>query len=87
MSEQLQQARRQAPTTANRGAIRVLAAAGVAGPVVFAGTTVVLGLLRPGSSFVADPLVALVFGPGGWVQRANLMVVGLLVRPDRRCSR
>lgn len=79
MSEQLQQARRQAPTTTNRGSIRVLAAAGIAGPVLFAVTTVALGLLRPGFSFVADPLVALVFGTGGWVQRANLMVVGLLL--------
>jgi hypothetical protein len=37
---------------------------------------VVQGLLRPGYSFVADPVVALVAGPSGWVQDLNFVVLG-----------
>jgi Protein of unknown function (DUF998) len=37
---------------------------------------VVQGLLRPGYSFVAHPVVALVAGPSGWVQDENFVVLG-----------
>jgi hypothetical protein len=37
---------------------------------------VVQGLLRPGYSFMADPVVALVAGPSGWVQDLNFVVLG-----------
>jgi hypothetical protein len=37
---------------------------------------VVQGLLRPGYSFVASPVVALVAGPSGWVQDLNFVVLG-----------
>jgi Protein of unknown function (DUF998) len=59
-----------------RPLLAVLAAAGILGPVVFAVVAVVQGLLRPGYSFVADPVVALVAGPSGWVQDVNFVVLG-----------
>ena len=46
-----------------RPLITALAAAGIAGPVIFAVVALALGLLRPGYSFVADPVVKLVTGP------------------------
>jgi hypothetical protein len=51
-----------------RPVLAALAAAGIIGPVVFAVVAVAQGLLRPGYSFVAQPVVALVAGPSGWVQ-------------------
>ena len=59
-----------------RPLIAALAAAGILGPVVFAVAAVVQGLLRPGYSFVANPVVALVAGPSGWVQDLNFVVLG-----------
>jgi len=59
-----------------RPLIAALAAAGIVGPVVFAVVAVVQGLLRPGYSFMADPVVALVAGPSGWVQDLNFVVLG-----------
>jgi hypothetical membrane protein len=59
-----------------RPLLAALAAAGILGPVVFAVVAVVQGLLRPGYSFVADPVVALVAGPSGWVQDVNFVVLG-----------
>ena len=56
--------------------IAALAAAGILGPVVFAVVTVAQGLLRPGYSFMADPVVALVAGPNSWVQDLNFVVLG-----------
>jgi hypothetical protein len=56
--------------------IAALAAAGIVGPVVFAVVAVVQGLLRPGYSFMAQPVVALVAGPSGWVQDLNFVVLG-----------
>jgi hypothetical membrane protein len=44
--------------------------------VVFAVVAVVQGLLRPGYSFVAQPVVVLVAGPNGWVQDLNFVVLG-----------
>lgn len=59
-----------------RPVLAALAAAGIIGPVVFAVVAVVQGLLRPGYSFVAQPVVALVAGPSGWVQDLNFVVLG-----------
>lgn len=59
-----------------RPVIAAFAAAGIVGPVVFAVVAVVQGLLRPGFSFVAQPVVALVAGPSGWVQHLNFAVLG-----------
>jgi hypothetical protein len=53
-----------------------LAAAGIAGPVIFVVVALVLGLLRSGYSFVADPVVKLVAGPGGWVQHVSFIILG-----------
>lgn len=59
-----------------RPVLAALAAAGILGPVVFAVVAVAQGLLRPGYSFVAHPVVALVAGPSGWVQDLNFVVLG-----------
>jgi len=59
-----------------RPVLAALAAAAIVGPVVFAVVAVVQGLLRPGYSFVADPVVALVAGPSGWVQDLNFVLLG-----------
>jgi hypothetical membrane protein len=59
-----------------RPVLAALAAAAIIGPVVFAVVAVVQGLLRPGYSFVANPVVALVAGPSGWVQDLNFVVLG-----------
>jgi len=59
-----------------RPVLAALAAAAIVGPVVFAVVAVVQGLLRPGFSFVAHPVVALVAGPSGWVQDLNFVVLG-----------
>ena len=59
-----------------RSLITVLAVAGVVGPVTFAVVALMLGLLRPGYSFVADPAVKLVAGPGGRVQDVSFVVLG-----------
>lgn len=80
MSEQVERATRRSETApAGRSTIGTLAIAGIAGPVVFAVTAVVHGLLRDEYSFVTDPVVKLVEGPSGWVQDANFVVLGLLV--------
>jgi hypothetical membrane protein len=59
-----------------RPVLAALAAAGILGSAVFAVVAVVQGLLRPGYSFVAHPVVALVAGPSGWVQNLNFVVLG-----------
>ena len=59
-----------------RPVLAALAAAAIIGPVAFAVAAVVQGLLRPGYSFVAQPVVALVAGPNGWVQDLNFVVLG-----------
>lgn len=62
-----------------RPQIVALAAVGVVGIVVSAVVAVVLGLIRPGYSFVANPVVALMFGPNAWVQDVNFVVLGTSV--------
>ena len=63
-----------------------LAAAGIAGPVIFAVVALVLGLLRPGYSFVGDPVVKLVAGPGGWVQHVSFVILGSFMKRTRSGS-
>ena len=62
-----------------RSVIAALAAAGIAGPVMFAVVALVQSLLRPEHSLVADPISALAAGPSGWVQDVNFFVFGSLM--------
>ena len=62
-----------------RSVIAALAAAGIAGPIMFAGVALVQSLLRPEHSLVADPISALAAGPSGWVQDVNFLVFGTLM--------
>lgn len=60
--------------------LAALAAAGVAGPIVFTVAFVVQGLLRSGEySAVAETVSALEAGPNGWIQQVNFVVFGLLM--------
>jgi hypothetical membrane protein len=61
-----------------RSVIAVLAAAGIAGPLIFVLVAVVHSLLRPDHSLVALPISALATGPSGWVQDVNFVICGLL---------
>jgi hypothetical protein len=59
--------------------VRALAAAGIVGAILFTVTFVVEGLFRPEEySAMAEPVSALEAGPGGWVQRVNFVIFGLL---------
>ena len=62
-----------------RSVIVALAAAGLAGPVIFAMVALVHSLLRPDHSLVEHPISALAAGPSGWVQSVNFLVFGLLM--------
>jgi hypothetical membrane protein len=62
-----------------RAVVAALAAAGIAGPILFTVVVVIQGLLRPGYSPVADPISALATGPNGWVQNLNFIVLGSLM--------
>jgi hypothetical protein len=62
-----------------RRVIVALAAVGVVGIAVSATVAVVLGLTRPGYSFVAEPVVALMSGPNAWMQDLNFVVLGVSV--------
>ncbi len=59
--------------------IAALAAAGIAGPILFAVVALVQSLLRPEHSLGADPISALAAGPSGWVQDVNFLVFGSLM--------
>ena len=59
--------------------IAALAAAGISGPVMFAGVALAQSLLRLEHSLVADPISALAAGPSGWVQDVNFLVFGSLM--------
>jgi hypothetical membrane protein len=50
-----------------------LAAAGLAGPVIFVVVALAQSLLRPEHNLTADPISALAAGPTGWVQDINFM--------------
>lgn len=59
-----------------RSVIGALAAAGIAGPVIFAGLALVQSLLRPEHSLMAHPISALAAGPSGCVQDVNFLLFG-----------
>lgn len=62
-----------------RSVIAALAAAGIAGPILFTAAFVIQGLFRLDEySPVAEFVSALEAGPGGWVQQVNFAVFGLL---------
>jgi hypothetical membrane protein len=62
-----------------RSVIAALAAAGIAGPIIFAVVALTQSLLRPDHSLVEHPISALAAGPSGWVQNVNFLVFGLLM--------
>jgi len=62
-----------------RPVVGVLAAAGVAGPVLFTLLVVVQGLLHPDYSHVALPISALAAWPSGWIQNVNFVMFGGLM--------
>jgi Protein of unknown function (DUF998) len=61
-----------------RSVIATLAAAGIAGPLLFTVVAVVHSLLRSDHSLVALPISALAVRPSGWVQNLNFVICGLL---------
>ena len=61
-----------------RSVIATLAAAGIAGPLLFTVVAVVHSLLRSDHSLAALPISALAVGPSGWVQDLNFVICGLL---------
>jgi hypothetical protein len=67
------------PRPQRRPSIVGLATACLVGTVAVAVVAVVLGLIRPGYSFVANPVVALMSGPNAWVQDVNFVVLGVSV--------
>jgi hypothetical membrane protein len=62
-----------------RPVIAALAAAGIAGPIIFAVVALVQSLLRPDHSLVTHPVSGLAAGPSGWVQNVNFLLFGLLM--------
>jgi len=61
-----------------RSVLSVLATAGIVGPIIF--TVVVQSLLHPDPSEMALPISALAAWPGGWVQNANFLLFGVLMK-------
>jgi hypothetical membrane protein len=62
-----------------RSMIAALAAAGIAGPIIFAVVALVQSVLRQDHNLVAHPISALAVGTSGWVQNANFLLFGLLM--------
>jgi hypothetical membrane protein len=62
-----------------RSAIAAPAAAGIAGPTIFAAVALVQSVLRQDHSLVEHPISALAAGTSGWVQNVNFLVFGLLM--------
>jgi hypothetical membrane protein len=62
-----------------RSKIAALAAAGIAGPTIFAAVALVQSVLRQDHSLVEHPISALAAGTSGWVQNVNFLVFGLLM--------
>jgi hypothetical membrane protein len=62
-----------------RSVIATLAAAGIAGPLLFTVVAVVHSLLRSDHSLVTLPISALAVGPSGWVQDVNFVICGVLL--------
>jgi hypothetical membrane protein len=59
--------------------IATLAAAGIAGPIIFGVVGLVQSVLRQDHNLVAHPISALAAGPSGWVQNVNFILFGLLM--------
>jgi hypothetical membrane protein len=59
--------------------IAALAAAGIAGPIIFAVVAFVQSVLRQDHSLVEHPISALAAGTSGWVQNVNILLFGLLM--------
>jgi hypothetical membrane protein len=59
--------------------IAALAAAGIAGPIIFAVVALVQSVLRQDHSLVEHPISALAAGTSGWVQNVNVLLFGLLM--------
>jgi hypothetical membrane protein len=62
-----------------RSKIASLAAAGIAGPTIFAVVALMQSVLRPDHSLVQHPISALAAGPSGWIQNVNFLLFGLLM--------
>jgi hypothetical membrane protein len=69
---------RTAPSLERRWVIRLLATAGIVGPILFVMVVIVQSLLHPDYGQLELPISALAAWPGGWVQSANFVVFGLL---------
>jgi hypothetical membrane protein len=59
--------------------IATLAAAGIAGPIIFGVVSLVQSVLRQDHNLVAHPISALAAGPSGWVQNVSFLLFGLLM--------
>jgi hypothetical protein len=57
----------------------LLVALGTVGGLGFTAAYTLEGATRPGYDWLAQPMSALSLGPGGWVQRANFVLFGLLM--------
>ena len=57
----------------------LLVALGTVGGLVFTVAYTLEGATRQGYDWLAQPISALSLGPGGWVQRANFVLFGLLI--------
>jgi hypothetical membrane protein len=62
-----------------RSVIAALAAAGIAGPIIFVLIVIVQSLLHLDYSQVKLPISALAAWPGGWLQSVNFVIFGLLM--------
>ena len=69
---------RNCPGLERRSVIRLLATAGIVGPILFVMVVIVQSLLHPDYSQLELPISALAAWPGGWVQSVNFFVFGLL---------
>ncbi len=49
------------------------------GAVLFTAVYLILGITRPGYDAWQQPISALSLGPGGWVERANFIIFGVLL--------
>ena len=58
---------------------KILAAAGVAAPIMFCSVFTIAGLIRPGYDPLRQYVSELALGPNGWLQTANFLVMGLLL--------
>ena len=59
--------------------IAALAAAGIAGPIIFAVVAFVQSVFRQDHSLVEHPISALAADTSGWVQNVNFLLFGLLM--------